>query len=182
MTAPLPAEQVCYQLEPDLSSDEFVDVLRRSGLAARRPVEQPATIAGMLANADVLCTARVAGKLVGVARALSDFSYCTYLSDLAVDEAFQRRGIGRELFVARMRRPVATPISSCWLLPGRGLLSAYRHDSARIALITPAFAAGLAAASRWTGYRLNDFSRIVLCAAHHRRKPRSSFACGTSAA
>ena len=51
----------------------------------------------MIAHADVLMTARVAGRLVGVSRALTDFAYCTYLSDLAVDEAFQRRGIGKEL-------------------------------------------------------------------------------------
>jgi predicted N-acetyltransferase YhbS len=51
----------------------------------------------MLTHADVIVTARVGELLVGVSRAITDFSYCTYLSDLAVDEAFQRRGIGREL-------------------------------------------------------------------------------------
>ena len=87
-----------YRLEPGLSPDEFVDVLRRSTLAERRPVTETATIAGMLAHADLILTARTAeGLLVGVSRAITDFSYCTYLSDLAVDEAFQRRGIGRQL-------------------------------------------------------------------------------------
>lgn len=86
-----------YELEPDLTADEFIDVLRRSTLAERRPVDEPATIAAMLRNADVIVTARVNGALVGVSRALTDFAYCTYLSDLAVDEAYQRRGIGREL-------------------------------------------------------------------------------------
>ena len=51
----------------------------------------------MLRHADIIVTARVERLLVGVSRAITDFSYCTYLSDLAVDEAFQRRGIGREL-------------------------------------------------------------------------------------
>lgn len=88
---------VTYQLEPHLAPDEFVDVLARSTLAERRPVAEAATIAGMLRNADVIVTARIDGRLVGVSRAISDFSYCTYLSDLAVDEAVQRRGIGREL-------------------------------------------------------------------------------------
>ena len=49
----------------------------------------------MLRKADVIVTARSAGLLVGVGRALTDFCYCTYLSDLAVDEAFQKKGIGR---------------------------------------------------------------------------------------
>lgn len=89
---------VKYALEPSLSIDEFIDVLRRSTLAERRPVDDPTTIAGMLAHADVIVTARDSQRLViGVSRAITDFSYCTYLSDLAVDVAWQRRGIGREL-------------------------------------------------------------------------------------
>ncbi len=89
---------VAYGLEPGLAPGEFVDVLRRSTLAERRPVDDPPTIAGMLAHAGVIVTARTAsGLLVGVSRAITDFSYCTYLSDLAVDAAFQGRGIGREL-------------------------------------------------------------------------------------
>jgi ribosomal protein S18 acetylase RimI-like enzyme len=91
-------DEVIYQIEPELMADEFVDLLRRSTLAERRPVSEPDTIAGMLANADLIVTARLAhGVLVGVSRAITDFSYCTYLSDLAVDAAYQRRGIGREL-------------------------------------------------------------------------------------
>lgn len=57
-----------------------------------------ATIAAMLANADVIVIARLnSGLLVGASRAITDFAYCTYLSDLAVDITHQRRGIGREL-------------------------------------------------------------------------------------
>jgi ribosomal protein S18 acetylase RimI-like enzyme len=88
---------IAYQLEPDLSAEEFIDVLVRSTLAERRPVHDVQTICGMLASADVIVTARLESQLIGVSRAISDFSYCTYLSDLAVDEAYQRRGIGREL-------------------------------------------------------------------------------------
>ena len=86
-----------YQLEPALTAGEFVDVLRRSTLAERRPVDDPARIEAMLRNADLIVTARCDGLLVGVSRAVTDFSFCTYLSDLAVDETFQRQGIGREL-------------------------------------------------------------------------------------
>ncbi len=51
----------------------------------------------MLRNADVIVTARSGELLVGVSRAITDFSFCTYLSDLAVDVQFQKQGIGREL-------------------------------------------------------------------------------------
>lgn len=88
---------VSYQLEPALGVDEFVDVLVRSTLAERRPVDRRDIVAGMLARADIILTARIGVELVGVSRALTDFSYCTYLSDLAVDQAHQGKGIGREL-------------------------------------------------------------------------------------
>jgi GNAT superfamily N-acetyltransferase len=90
---------VTFQQEsyPALGVDEYIDILKRSTLAERRPVGEPETIRGMLANADIIVTARTGGLLVGISRAITDHSFCTYLSDLAVDQAYQRRGIGREL-------------------------------------------------------------------------------------
>lgn len=88
---------IAYQLEPDLSPAEFIDVLIRSTLAERRPIDDAEAIQGMLDHADVIVTARSDGRLVGVSRAVTDFHYCLYLSDLAVDQAYQGRGIGREL-------------------------------------------------------------------------------------
>ena len=89
--------EIFYTMEPDLSSLEFADLLRRSTLAERRPMDEKLTLEGMLRNADLVLTARLDGQLVGIARSITDFSYCTYLSDLAVDVAVQRRGIGQEL-------------------------------------------------------------------------------------
>ena len=130
--------EIEYALEPDLSAADFVDVLRRSTLAERRPVDDTERIAAMLRAAQIVYTARAAGKLVGVSRAISDFAYCTYLSDLAVDEEFQKRGIGRELIrrtheaggVNTMLILLAAPKAasyyphigmtrheSCWILP-----------------------------------------------------------------
>ena len=88
---------VTYRLEPDLAPEDFIDVLVRSTLAERRPVSDLDAIRAMLTNADVILTARLDGLLVGVSRAITDFAYCTYLSDLAVDEKYQRQGVGREL-------------------------------------------------------------------------------------
>ncbi|MDR2173021.1 MAG: GNAT family N-acetyltransferase [Burkholderiales bacterium] len=51
----------------------------------------------MLKHANLLGTAWDGDQLVGLARAVTDFAYCCYLSDLAVDEAYQRRSIGKEL-------------------------------------------------------------------------------------
>ena len=118
-------EQVTYQLEPDLTAEEFVDVLRRSTLAERRPVSQPETIAGMLAKADVLVTARCGELLVGVSRAITDFAYCSYLSDLAVDEQFQGRGIGKELI--RQTHEATGLCTSLILLAAPKAASYYPH-------------------------------------------------------
>jgi predicted N-acetyltransferase YhbS len=128
---------VLYELEPDLTVDEFIGVLRRSTLAERRPVDDLETTRGMLRHADVIVTARVAQQLVGVSRAITDFSYCTYLSDLAVDVAYQRRGIGRALI--RRTHEAAGLATTLILLAAPKAASYYphigmtRHDSCWIA-------------------------------------------------
>jgi ribosomal protein S18 acetylase RimI-like enzyme len=86
-----------YETSRPISPAQFVDLLRRSTLADRRPVDEPAIVGAMLRHANLLCTAWDGDVLVGVARSLTDFEYCCYLSDLAVDEKYQQQGIGRAL-------------------------------------------------------------------------------------
>lgn len=86
-----------YQTEENLSVEEFRAILVNSTLGERRPIDEPETLSKMLQHGNLIITAREDGKLIGVARSLTDFLYCTYLSDLAVDEAYQKRGIGKEL-------------------------------------------------------------------------------------
>lgn len=86
-----------YATEPDLSAQEFIDVLNRSGLGVRRPVDQPERISRMIQYASLMVTARENGRLIGIARSVCDFAYCCYLSDLAVDAAFHGRGVGKRL-------------------------------------------------------------------------------------
>ncbi len=90
--------QISYAVENDLGADEFIDVLERSTLAERRPVKERARIETMLRHANLIVTARdEKGRLVGVSRCVTDFSFCCYCSDLAVDEALQGKGIGKRL-------------------------------------------------------------------------------------
>ena len=86
-----------YSTVRQISPDEFIDVLKRSTLGERRPIDDLPCISAMLEHANLLCTAWHNDKLVGVARSVTDFEYCCYLSDLAVDAAYQKHGIGREL-------------------------------------------------------------------------------------
>ncbi len=78
-----------------ISAEALRDVFVRSGI--QRPTEDLDRLARMIQHADLLAGAWVDDVLVGVARGVSDFSYCCYLSDLAVDRAYQRRGIGKAL-------------------------------------------------------------------------------------
>ena len=86
-----------YNINAPITSDEFIEVLRLSSLAERRPIDDRACIEGMINNSNLTITAWDGNKLIGVARSLTDFHYACYVSDLAVDRAYQRHGIGKKL-------------------------------------------------------------------------------------
>ena len=84
-----------YAREDFLAADEYIDVCRKSGL--QRPVDDRSRVERLLAHSNLYVTACQDGKLVGFARSLTDFCWCCYLSDLAVDKACQGQGIGKRL-------------------------------------------------------------------------------------
>jgi GNAT superfamily N-acetyltransferase len=90
---------ITYRTGNDLDLDIVIELYRSCSLGARRPVDERARMAAMLAHANLVVTAWDGDLAVGIARSLSDFAYATYLSDLAVRESYQRRGIGRELIL-----------------------------------------------------------------------------------
>ena len=102
--------QVVYAVEAGLAVAEFEAVLRESGLGERRPVEDRTRLEKMLRGANLIVTARLGGRLVGVARSITDWSYCLYLSDLAVSKEAQGQGIGQAL-LARTRAEVGPQVS-----------------------------------------------------------------------
>ena len=129
---------ITYASEPDLTAQEFRAVLVASTLAERRPANDLPRLEKMLRQADLIITARDDAKLVGISRAITDFAYCCYLSDLAVDAAYQKQGIGKRLIEETRARagesaalllvaaPAAEdyyprigmqPVKSCWAIP-----------------------------------------------------------------
>ncbi|MBV8887245.1 MAG: GNAT family N-acetyltransferase [Chroococcidiopsidaceae cyanobacterium CP_BM_RX_35] len=86
---------VQYYINIKLEPEELAALFEKSGI--RRPSSDLSRLRQMIDNANLTVTAWDDGQLVGVARALTDFSWCCYLSDLAVDCAYQSQGIGREL-------------------------------------------------------------------------------------
>jgi GNAT superfamily N-acetyltransferase len=112
-----------YAREDHLGADEYTDVVRKSGL--NRPVEDRARVEQMLAHANLIVTARQDGRLVGLARSLTDFCFCCYLSDLAVDQACQGQGIGRRL-IEETRKEAGGPLTTTLLLSAPTAMSFYQ--------------------------------------------------------
>lgn len=86
---------ITYQINATLTAIEMADIFRSSGI--NRPIDDLDRIARMLANADVLISAWDGDQPIGLARAITDYTYCCYLSDLAVCKDYQKQGIGKEL-------------------------------------------------------------------------------------
>jgi GNAT superfamily N-acetyltransferase len=84
-----------YRVNYPLDPVEVVRVFDKSGI--KRPTSDLPRIARMFSAPNLVISAWVAATLVGVSRSLTDYAYCCYLSDLAVDQDYQGRGIGREL-------------------------------------------------------------------------------------
>lgn len=88
---------ILYRDDAKITADEAIDLYVRSTLGERRPIHSKETFEAMLKNANLTITAWDQDKLVGISRSLTDFEYVTYLADLAVDQQYQRMGIGKEL-------------------------------------------------------------------------------------
>ena len=88
---------ILYRNDASLQVEQVIQLYKRSSLGARRPVDRPDIFAGMINNSNLIITAWDGERLVGIARALTDFVYVTYLADLVVDEDYQRKGIGKRL-------------------------------------------------------------------------------------
>ena len=86
-----------YKINTPVSTKKFIQLLTQSTLAERRPVNNYECIDGMINNSNLIISAWHNKKLVGIARSVTDFHYACYLSDLAVDQQYQRNGIGLKL-------------------------------------------------------------------------------------
>jgi predicted N-acetyltransferase YhbS len=125
---------ITYRVGVDLDIDEVLDLYRASTLGERRPIDDRSIVADMMRHANLVVTAWEAGRVVGIARSLTDFSYVCYLADLAVRDTHQQLGIGREL-VARTREELG-PRSMIVLLAAPAAVDYYprlgftKHGSA----------------------------------------------------
>lgn len=108
----------------DLDLHEVLTVYRSSGLGERRPISDTQRMAAMVRNANLILSCRINGELVGIARSISDFSYVTFLSDIAVSRAHQRSGIGKALIEATQKE---APQAKLVLLSAPAATEYYPH-------------------------------------------------------
>lgn len=88
---------VIYKVNAKITSDQYINLLSKTTLGERRPLNDIQLIEGMLNHSNLIVSAWFGKSLVGLSRSVTDFHYCCYLSDLAVSEYFQKYGIGRKL-------------------------------------------------------------------------------------
>ena len=116
---------ITYRLGNELDLDQVIELYRASTLGERRPVDDRERMAAMLRNANLVVTAWDGPLLVGISRALTDFSFATYLSDLAVRVSHQRGGVGKELM--RRTQAAAGPHAKTILLAAPAAEAYYPH-------------------------------------------------------
>lgn len=87
--------EIKYQIGVIPDTKLIIDLYRNAGL--NRPIADEQRIEKMYINSNLILTAWDEEILVGISRALTDFAYCCYLSDLAVNSAYQKKGIGKKL-------------------------------------------------------------------------------------
>ncbi|WP_240612851.1 GNAT family N-acetyltransferase [Alteromonas flava] len=97
MMAVSTSQHITYKINTTVTVTQFIDVLQSSGLAERRPIDDLICLQGMLDNANLTVSAWLGEQLIGIARSVTDFHYACYLSDLAVDKAYQSAGVGKQL-------------------------------------------------------------------------------------
>ena len=114
-----------YRVGNDLDLDQVIELYRASTLGERRPVDERERMEKMLRNANLVITAWDGELLVGISRALTDFAYATYLSDLAVRLSYQRQGIGKEL--VRRTKEESGPGATVILLSAPKAVDYYPH-------------------------------------------------------
>jgi ribosomal protein S18 acetylase RimI-like enzyme len=115
--------EIIYKHVTAIQPQQLANVFKMSGI--KRPFDDLHRLQRMIENADIMITAWNGSNLIGIARAITDFSYCCYLSDLAVNKQYQNMGIGKEL--VRLVRDKLSEEVTLILLASPGALEYYPH-------------------------------------------------------
>lgn len=114
-----------YKVNAPVTVAQFIEVLKASTLAERRPVDDIECMQGMISNSNLVVTAWDGDQLVGIARSMTDFHYACYLSDLAVNKNYQKSGIGKKL--QSLTQEQLGPVCTLILLAAPAANAYYEH-------------------------------------------------------
>ena len=114
-----------YKINEPISTDQFIELLTNSTLGERRPVDDRDCMEGMISNSNLIVSAWDGENLVGISRCMTDFHYACYLSDLAVNEIYQKSGVGKEL--QRLTQNQLGPKCKLILISAPAANSYYEH-------------------------------------------------------
>ena len=87
--------EIIYKTDAVPTAEKVIALYDKAGLP--RPTKDPERIRKMYENSNVIVTAWDNDQLIGVARSITDWVWCCYLADLAVDPGCQKGGIGKRL-------------------------------------------------------------------------------------
>lgn len=87
--------EIQFRINEKLHAKDVISVFRSSGIV--RPVDDEKRIQSMLDNSNLVVSAWNGAELIALARSVTDYAYCCYLSDIAVKKEHQKFGIGRTL-------------------------------------------------------------------------------------
>lgn len=86
---------ILYKTDVLPDTESIIEVYNSSGI--NRPTDNRTRIQKMYSASNLIISAWEDDQLIGISRALTDFCYCCYLSDLAVRKEYQNKGIGTKL-------------------------------------------------------------------------------------
>lgn len=87
--------EIQFRINEKLLAEAVIEVFKSSGIA--RPVDDVKRIQAMLDNSNLIISAWRGTELIALARSVTDYNYCCYLSDVAVKKEHQKFGIGKTL-------------------------------------------------------------------------------------
>ena len=99
---------ITYEIAKNFDIEKIIEVFESSGIV--RPTKEKERIKSMFENANLIYFAYDNGELIGLTRCVTDFSYCCYLSDLAVKKDYQKQGIGKML-IEKVRERIGEKVA-----------------------------------------------------------------------
>ena len=99
---------ITYEIPKNFDVEKIIEVFESSGIV--RPTKEKERIKSMFENANLIYFAYDNGELIGLTRCVTDFSYCCYLSDLAVKKDYQKQGVGKML-IEKVREHIGEKVA-----------------------------------------------------------------------